>query len=80
VAVAANAQQHPVEPHVPRVTIAPYLLEAAGSIVVMVPGAAKAGVIAECFGAYRDPDRWPAQLALRPNAVWLLEPGSAAEL
>ncbi|HSM33134.1 MAG TPA: 6-phosphogluconolactonase [Anaerolineae bacterium] len=78
-ALAVAAPTH-VEPNLPRVTIAPYLLQAAGSVVVMVPGAAKAGIIAECFGAYRDPDRWPAQLALRPNAVWLLEPGSAAEL
>ena len=78
-ALAVAAPTH-IEPHVARVTIAPFLLEAAGSIVVMVPGAAKAGIIAECFGAYLDPERWPAQLALRPNAVWLLEPGSAAEL
>ncbi|HSM23003.1 MAG TPA: 6-phosphogluconolactonase, partial [Rubrivivax sp.] len=78
-ALAVAAPTH-IEPHVARVTIAPFLLQAARSIVVMVPGAAKAGIIAECFGAYRDPDRWPAQLALRPNAVWLLEPGSAAGL
>jgi 6-phosphogluconolactonase/glucosamine-6-phosphate isomerase/deaminase len=49
-------------------------------VLVMVPGAAKAGIIAECFGPFPDPDRWPAQLALLPNAVWLLEPGSAAAL
>jgi 6-phosphogluconolactonase len=69
-----------VEPRVARVTLAPHLLRVAGLIIVMVPGSAKASVIAACFGPRRDPERLPAQLALRPNAVWLLEPGSAAGL
>ena len=79
VALAVEAPTH-IEPHVARVTLAPHLLRAAGIVLVMVPGAAKAGIIAECFGGFRDPDRWPAQLAILPNAVWLLEPGSAAGL
>ena len=79
VALAVEAPTH-IEPHVARVTLAPHLLRSAGLVLVMVPGAAKAGIIAECFGPFPDPDRWPAQLALLPNAVWLLEPGSAAAL
>ena len=63
-----------------RVTLAPHLLRAAGSIVVMVPGAAKAEDHRGVLQAPLDPRRLPAQLALRPNAVWLLEPGSAARL
>ena len=78
-ALGVPAPAH-IEPHVSRVTLSPHLLRAAGSIVVMVPGAAKAEVVAECFTAPMDPRRLPAQLALRPNAVWLLEPGSAARL
>jgi len=78
-AMAVEAPTH-VEPHVARVTLAPHLLRAAGLVIVMVPGAAKAGIIARCLGSMRDPDRWPAQLAVRANAVWLLEPGSAAGL
>jgi 6-phosphogluconolactonase len=77
--VAVPAPAH-IEPKVARVTLAPHLLRVAGLVVVMVPGSAKANVIAACFGPRRDPDRLPAQLALRPNAVWLLEPGSAAGL
>lgn len=78
-ALAVAAPTH-IEPHLPRVTLAPFLLAAAGLILVMVPGAAKAEVIAQCVTSTDDPQRWPAQLALRPNAVWLLEPESAAGL
>lgn len=78
-AQAVPAPTH-IEPHVERVTLAPHLLRVAGQVIVMVPGAGKADIIAMCFAPRRDPDRLPAQLALRPNAVWLLEPGSAAGL
>jgi 6-phosphogluconolactonase len=70
--MSVEAPAH-IEPRVARVTLAPHLLRAAGLILVMVPGAAKAGVLTECFGGVQDPDRWPAQLAIRPNAVWLLD-------
>lgn len=78
-AMAVPAPTH-IAPRVGRVTLAPFLLEAAGTILVMVPGAAKAQIISECFADVDDPSRWPAQLALRPNAVWLLEPDSASAL
>lgn len=78
-AMAVAAPTH-IEPHLPRVTLSPFLLRAAGLVVVMVPGAGKAEVMAEILGPKLDPKRWPAQLALRPNAVWLLEPDSAARL
>ena len=78
-ALAVEAPAH-VEPHVARVTLAPHLLRAAGLVIVMVPGGGKADVVAACFGSRRDPERLPAQLALLPNAVWLLEPDSAAGL
>lgn len=77
--LAVAAPTH-IEPHVPRVTLAPFVLRGAGSIIVMVPGAGKAGAVADCMASAPDPQRLPAQLAVRPNAVWLLEPGSAGEL
>lgn len=69
-----------IEPHLPRVTLSPFLLRSAGSIVVMVPGAGKSATVAEVLTSPPEPARLPAQLAIRPTAVWLLEPGSAAEL
>lgn len=78
-AMAVPAPTH-IEPHVERVTLVPHLLVAAGQIVAMVPGEAKAEVVAACLGPVRDPVRWPAQLALRPGAIWLLEPGSASAI
>ncbi len=79
-ALAVDAPTH-IGPHVARVTLAPFLLRAAGSIIVMVPGAGKAAVIAECFLMPTfDPLQLPAQLAVRPNAVWLLEGDSAAAI
>lgn len=69
-----------IEPHLPRVTLSPYLLRGARSIVVMVPGAGKAETVADVMGSPFEPSRLPAQLAVRPNATWLLEPGSAARL
>ena len=78
-ALPVGAPSH-IEPRLPRVTLAPFLLRDAGLIIVMVAGSDKADVIAVCFGEERDPERWPAQLAIRPNAVWLLEPSCAAGL
>ncbi len=69
-----------IEPHLPRVTLSPFLLRGARAIVVMVPGAAKATTVRDVLTSPSEPVRLPAQLAIRPNAVWLLEPGSAAEV
>ena len=77
--VAVPAPQH-VEPHRERVSIHPRLLQAAGTVIVMVSGAAKSGVMAEILGAEHDPARWPAQLALLPQTTWLLDKGAAAEV
>lgn len=69
-----------VEPHLERVTLAPRLLEAADRLLVMVSGRTKSEVVAQVLGSERDPSRWPAQLAVRPNATWLLDLESAALL
>lgn len=69
-----------IEPHLPRVTLSPFVLRGALSIVVMVPGAGKAATVRDVLGSPAEPARLPAQTAVRPTAVWLLEPGSASEL
>jgi 6-phosphogluconolactonase len=69
-----------VPPHVERLTLNPRILGAAGLIVVMASGAAKAQILAEIFGETYEPRRWPAQLALRDNAVWVLDEAAAARL
>lgn len=69
-----------IEPHLPRVTLSPFVLGGARSIVVMVPGAGKAPTVREVLTAQPDPVRRPAQAAVLPTSVWLLEPGSAADL
>ncbi|MBA3307403.1 MAG: 6-phosphogluconolactonase [Chloroflexi bacterium] len=69
-----------VEPHVERVTLTPGALPAARHILVMVPGAAKAEMVRQVLEGERDPRRWPARLAVLPQATWLLDTGSAAQL
>ncbi len=73
-----------VEPHLPRVTFNPSILEATKEIVVMVSGAAKADVLARILDGPRlDPgssDGLPAQLARRPSASWLVDAAAAARL
>ncbi len=70
-----------IEPKLPRVTLNPRLLEAAGHVLVMVPGAGKAEIVKRLF-AQPDGDsrQLPARLALRPNAAWLLDRESAGLL
>jgi 6-phosphogluconolactonase/glucosamine-6-phosphate isomerase/deaminase len=62
------------------VSINPRLLGAAGTVIVMVSGAAKAEVMAHVLGAEHDPAQWPAQLALLPQTTWILDKGAAAEV
>jgi 6-phosphogluconolactonase len=79
IVIAVPAPTH-VEPHVARVTLTPRLLSVAGQVIVMVGGATKASMVRQVLTGERDPHRWPAQLAVRENATWLLDTGSAAEL
>lgn len=70
-----------IEPHVPRVTLNPAVVGASRAILAMVQGIDKAAIVATLFGpAERDPRRWPAQLALRPGATWILDEPAAADL
>jgi 6-phosphogluconolactonase len=78
-AMGIEAPGH-VAPHLARITLSPRILEAAGTILVMAPGASKADMVGHVLGRERDPARWPAQLAVRRNAAWLLDRESAALL
>ena len=58
----------------------PTLVEIARTVLVVVHGEAKAPLLAEVFGEARDVRRWPAQLARRPGATWILDAAAAADL
>ena len=78
-ALAIPAPTH-VEPHVERVTLNPAVVGSSRRVLVVVHGAAKAGILGEVFGPTDDPARWPAQLALRAEATWILDRAAAAGL
>jgi 6-phosphogluconolactonase len=78
-AKAIPAPSH-IGPHVERVTLNPAVVGVAREVLVVVTGAAKAAVLVEIFGPTRDPDRWPAQLALHAGATWILDAAAAADL
>ena len=78
--VAAVPAPTHVEPHVPRLSLTPRILEAAGTVVVVVHGEGKASILASVLGPERDPRRWPAQLARGTNATWFLDRAAAAQL
>ena len=78
-ASAVPAPTH-VEPHVPRLSLNPGIVAAAGSVVVVVHGAGKAPILASVLGSERDERRWPAQLARRENATWFVDRAAAAGL
>ena len=78
--VAAVPAPTHVEPHVPRLSLNPRILDSAGSVVVVVHGAAKSAILASVLGPERDERRWPAQLARRENATWFLDRPAAADL
>jgi 6-phosphogluconolactonase len=75
-ALAIPAPTH-IEPHVERVTLNPAILGVARRILVVAAGAAKAPVLAEILGSERDPHRFPAQLARRAGATWILDAAAA---
>ncbi len=78
-ALAIPAPTH-IEPHVPRVTFNPAILGAAGRILALVSGTAKAAVIARILEGPRVPAVLPAQLARRANATWILDAAAASGL
>ncbi|HEY0442736.1 MAG TPA: 6-phosphogluconolactonase, partial [Candidatus Limnocylindrales bacterium] len=69
-----------IEPHVPRVTLNPAILDVARDVLAVVTGSGKSAVLAEVFGTTRDPRRWPAQLVRRGGATWIVDQAAAARL
>ena len=78
-ALAIPAPTH-IQPHLERVTLNPAVLGVAREVLVAAFGADKAPVLANVLGPERDPRRWPAQLAARDGATWILDTASAAQL
>lgn len=78
-ASAVPAPEH-IEPHVPRISLHPRILEAAALPIVVAHGEGKAAILASVLGPERDERRWPAQLARREGALWLLDRAAAAAL
>ena len=77
--VGVAAPTH-VEPHVARVTLNPRVLDVARQIIVVAHGADKAAILAEVLGPERDERRWPAQLARRAGATWIVDEAAASAL
>lgn len=77
--VGVPAPTH-VEPHIARVTLNPRVLDVARRIIVVAHGEAKAAILAEVLGPVRDERRWPAQLARRAGATWILDEAAASAL
>jgi 6-phosphogluconolactonase len=78
-ALAVPAPTH-IEPHVARMTLNPSILAVARQLVVVAHGGGKAAILGQVFGAEVDPTRWPAQLARREGATWILDEAAAANL
>ncbi len=78
-ALAIPAPDH-IEPHVERVTLNPALLGVARDVLAVVNGAGKADILGQIFGTDVDPRRWPAQLARRTGATWIVDEAAAARL
>ena len=78
-AVAVPAPTH-IEPHVQRVTMNPAIIGTARRVVVVANGAGKAGALGHVFGDQVDARQWPARLARRDGATWVVDEAAAANL
>jgi 6-phosphogluconolactonase len=78
-AIAIPAPTH-IEPRVQRVTLNPAVVRVARRVLVTAYGAGKIDVLANIFGTEVDPGRWPAQLARREGATWIIDEAAAANL
>ena len=77
--VAVPAPRH-IGPHLPRITLNPRLLGAAGRLIVIVSGEAKAEAVRRALAEAGPADELPARLARRDNAVWVIDRAAAAQL
>ena len=61
-------------------TLNPAVVDVARHVLVVAYGSDKAAAIAGIHGPEYDPRRWPAQIARRPGATWILDEAAAAAL
>jgi 6-phosphogluconolactonase len=78
-ALGVPAPTH-VEPHVPRVTLNPWIVPAAAELLMVTHGAGKAEMLRNVLRGPRDERALPAQLAVRPGATWIVDREAAALL
>ena len=78
-ALAIPAPTH-IEPHVERVTLNPAAITAARQVILVALGAGKAAILADVLGPVADLRRWPAQLARRDGATWIVDEAAATRL
>jgi 6-phosphogluconolactonase len=78
-ALSIPAPTH-IEPHVERVSLHPAVIGVTRRVLVVATGDGKAEVLGHVFGDDRDPTRWPAQLARRDGATWILDRAAAGRL
>lgn len=76
--IAADPPPLPVKPTLRRITITPPVIAAAARVLMMITGAAKAGIVARALEGPDDPAACPAQLARR--GWWMLDQPAAAHL
>ena len=69
-----------VEPHVPRITLNPGMLDVAERLFAVAFSGSKAGILGEVFVPVRDDVRWPSQRVRRAGAVWFLDEAAASKL
>jgi 6-phosphogluconolactonase len=77
--MAIPATTH-IGPSVPRVTLHPAVVATARSVLVVVGGANKAGVLADVLGGDPAIDAYPARIARIDGATWLLDRAAAVGL
>jgi 6-phosphogluconolactonase len=77
--VAVPAPEH-IGPHLPRLTLNPRVLDAAGAILVLVTGDAKAEVVHHALVEDGPAREVPARLARRASATWIVDRAAAARL
>ncbi|MEW5991270.1 MAG: 6-phosphogluconolactonase [Chloroflexota bacterium] len=78
-AQAVPAPTH-IAPRVERITLHPWMLDAARLAMVVTYGAAKAEIVGRIFGRRVDPRALPGQLARRSGVVWILDEAAALSL
>jgi len=77
IVLGVPAPEH-VEPHIARVTLTARVLPVAQLVLPMTAGLAKARIVGQILDGELDVNRLPAQAALLPNAVWLIDEAAAS--